>query len=205
MKLYILKLGMTSSGTLEDRKRLSTKRETITYVFPEETRKKIETTRAKHRYHILTTHGFSFHGMHIVQHDDISEIERMVAAANKDLKEINDQLQAKLIPIEIDVDRKKSELYDMVTSAIRTAAQEKLVERLKRIAKEEKVPPQSRRGSSRSATKLDRWNILDDADVRADIQKVREAFEADELAPSDKSIEDAITGLTGGQGSWLDF
>jgi hypothetical protein len=203
--VYIVRFKLPVGIRLKGQKRLSAYRDVLTYQFHEKLRKKVEALRMHYR-HLLKRYSISFYGLPLVREDDLPILQKWVAAADKEFRELHESLRVRCVTIPIDLSAgKKGEIYEAVNGAIKQHIYGEIFERLQHLSKKGKdLPENSRRALLKLVDRMKTWNLLGSKDISDKLEQMAQRFAVSATAPVEEELESQLKKLTA-EGAWVEL
>lgn len=173
MKLYVATVRMSVANRVEYERTIDDMTKEIKLAFPKYIRDKIEAVRRKYKNQ-LYDNTVNFYGLHLVDDEMKQRVKEIVEEADRELKEIDASLSAKVVFIPIsEKEVEEAELYNKILYAIQYQILKEVHQRVKDL----KSP--TLRGTSRKAIKemledMRKLNIINDDRIDLLIRKIEQ-------------------------------
>lgn len=196
MKVYVVNIQTSSPNFQNETKELNDFETKTTFKYDKRTRQKISSIRARAKKP-LYEHTLDFHGIRIAREEVIDILERVANKANTEMKEIDQPLHATFAMAPLNMDEvAMGDLYGTVLSAIRYNIYKKVFDRVTEILQKNKSITDATRGSLfRLFDQLKSINVLSDASIDEQIERIRKQVEDTKLEDIAKDMQREIDAL----------
>lgn len=177
MGVYIIKLKISSEHRQENTEEKDDKTVQITYKFPKKVRDKIRNIRVNTHQRVYSYLIRFEEGIYIGTEEHIKAVKPIVEEADQQLKEIHEELGAKLKLLPLDQNEiMKGEYYAEVVYAIYTKVIEDFLKRISKLKVDNKgnLSEKAIEGINRLLDSLHEINFLNDSMVAQRIEELRE-------------------------------
>lgn len=171
--MYLVKVYMSYDESVESAKELDERRKEITFRYDRETRLKIAYVREKRKREAYQ-HTVRFFDLHFATEEGLQKIEKIVEIADKEMKQIDKNLYAKMITIPLSIEELKNrgELYEKIYYAICLQMAEAVFNHVKKL-KSDVPSKRSKRKLEELLKKFEEINVLGDIRINEKIQELR--------------------------------
>lgn len=202
-QIFIVQDIMSSPNQIVSSKQLDDVRQETTYKFPQETRNKISKTRGAAKRPIFAE-TLDFYGLKMCRESGIPKIKELITSADKDFKQIDPALSAKVVFAPLDmIEVQKGDFYEQILSNIRYRVLKDVIDQLD--IKSAHLPPKSKPAMQKLIDHLKSVNVLGDEGIDKQLNSLKTKIETKDLSTIRKELQNELDMLVTKRGAYLEL